>query len=154
MAVGPDFRARARAVHERIVGRYAAIGVQAYQLALQLVQILGRGTLVVFAQSDEQVAVAIEHQPCAEMDAGGQLGLLLEDALEVFESRAIVTEAPAPHGGAGLAIAGLGVGEIDQPVLCELRRQRHLQQAALAPGIHRRHPVDGRRQPAADFQQA
>ncbi|MNQ53140.1 hypothetical protein D3C85_671730 [compost metagenome] len=69
MTVGPDFRAYIGLADEGVVIGHLAIRVDAHHLALQFVQVLGGGALVVLAQGDEQVAVAIEHQARAEVIA-------------------------------------------------------------------------------------
>ena len=54
MTVGPDLRPHALLADERIVLRYAAVGVEPHEFALQLVEVLRGRTLVVFALGDEQ----------------------------------------------------------------------------------------------------
>src|SRR5690606_31183424 len=73
VAIRPDFRSGAFAFDEGVVIRDAAIGVQADHLALQLVQILRGGALVVLAQGNEEIALAIEYQPDPEVVAAGEL---------------------------------------------------------------------------------
>src|SRR5690606_35868818 len=73
MTVAPDFRPRAGCPGKRVVVGYAAIGMQTHQLALMLVEILRRCTLVVLAQSNDQVACPVEHQPRAKMVARRKL---------------------------------------------------------------------------------
>ncbi|MNP72845.1 hypothetical protein D3C76_1694720 [compost metagenome] len=90
---------------------------------MQLVEILRSAALVVLAQGDEQVAIAIEHQARAEVDTAGELGFLAEDHLEVFQPAGVVAQATTPDRGSGgtALTAAFGVGEIDQPVLGEGR---------------------------------
>ena len=87
------------------------------------------------------MAVAIEHQPRAEMHTTGQLRLLAEDHLEVLQPGQILTEPTAPYGRSGHALfAGFGIAEIHQPVGLKVRRQPYVQQAALRAGEYIRHP--------------
>jgi len=140
VAVGPDFRTHAVAPHEGIVVGHAAVQADAHHLALMLVEVLRGGALVVLAQRHEQMAVAIEDQPRAEMNAAGQLGQLAEDHLEVFQPGSIITEPAAADGRPGLAVlANLGVAQIDQAVLLERRRQPDIEQATLRAGEYVRH---------------
>ncbi len=127
MAIGPYLGANALLAHERIVFRYAAVRIDAHDLALQLVQILRRGALIVFAQGDEQVTVAIEDHPRAEVVAHRQFRFLAEDDFEVFQTGHVFGQTTTPCGsaggitfGGGLA-AALGVGQIHHAVLGEVR---------------------------------
>ena len=83
MAVSPDFAARAGAADEGIVRGNHPVRPQAHHLALQLVEVLRGGTLVVLAQGDEQVAITVEHKPRAKVVTHRQLGLLAEDHLDL-----------------------------------------------------------------------
>jgi hypothetical protein len=71
---------------------------------LQLVQVLRGGALVVLAQGNEQIAVAIEHQARAEVVAHRQLGLLAEDHREVLQPRPVRRQLATAHRRAGLAV--------------------------------------------------
>ena len=61
----------------------------------------------------------------------GQLGLLPEQDAEILQAGPVIGQTAASHGGAGAAVAGLGIGQVDQAVLGEIRRQGHVEQAAL-----------------------
>src|SRR3989338_5487328 len=69
MAVGPDFRARTGACNERVVRRHSPIRVQANDLALQLVEVLGGRPLVVFPPGDKEITAVVDHQPRTKMRA-------------------------------------------------------------------------------------
>ncbi|MNN08782.1 hypothetical protein D3C81_1216460 [compost metagenome] len=146
MTVGPDFPTRTGLAYQGIVRRNAAIRVQAHHLALQLAEILGRGTLVVLAQRDEQIAGPVEHQPRTEMGAGGELGLLAEDHLEILQRAQVGRQPPPPDRRTGVTVRPrLGIAQVDQAIGGELRRQDDIQQAALPLGVDRRHPGQRRR---------
>jgi hypothetical protein len=66
------------------------------------------------------------------MQARRQLGLLAEQHTEILQRRAVGGQLAAAHGGAALRTVGLGIGQVDIAVAREVRRQRHVQQAALA----------------------
>ncbi|MNY26496.1 hypothetical protein D3C86_1603500 [compost metagenome] len=143
MAVRPDFRAYACLADKGVVARHFAVRVQTHHFALQLVEVLRGRALVVFAQSDEQITVAVEHQARAEMYAAGQLRQLPEDHLETFQPALIRRQLGAPDRGAGvLAVTGLGIGQVNPAVRGKLGRQGHIEQPALASGINSRHALD------------
>src|SRR5690606_6075219 len=89
MAVRPYLGTYAFLSYEGIVLWNPSVGMQPHQLALQLVQLLRRGALIVFSQRNEEIAFAIEYQARAEMRAGRQGRLLGENNLEIVERRAI-----------------------------------------------------------------
>ena len=69
--------------------------------------------------------------------------LLAEDHAEVIQPRAVFGQLATTDGGTGLAVTALlGVGQVHGTVLVELRRQHHIQQAALALGPHLGHAAD------------
>src|SRR5690606_3691594 len=76
MAVTPDLRSRARPARQRTVGGNAAVQVHAYQLALQFRQVLRQRALEALALADEDVPMAVEREPRAEMVRPVELGLL------------------------------------------------------------------------------
>ncbi len=118
----PDFRRHALPVDEGIVRQRLAIGPNAHDLALVLVHVLSSGSLIVLAEGDEQVAVPVEDQPRTEVMTRGQFRLLAEDHLETFQARQVGTQFSSPHGRSRPATApGLGIAEIDQPILLEIR---------------------------------
>ncbi|MCY1450096.1 hypothetical protein D9M71_668770 [compost metagenome] len=84
VAERPDLGADIVLADKRIVLRHRAVRQDAHHLALQLVQVLGGRTLVVFPQGNEQVSVTVEHQPRAKVQTCRQLGLLAEDHVEIF----------------------------------------------------------------------
>ena len=118
--------------------------------------ILCLGAVVAIAERHVQQARSVEREPGAVAPERGTARLIGagsapvrvgdEDVLAVGERRAAVPPR-AVHGGRGVARAftRLRVGEVDQPVLRELRMQRHVQHAAEAGGEHRRQRADRRR---------
>ena len=144
VAVRPDFRPRIVAPDERIVVGHRAIRVQPHQLALQMIQQLRCRALVVLTQRQEQMTVPVEHDARTEMPAAGQLRRLPENHFPILDL--LTDQTSAPERGTGKpVIAGLGIAQIDQRVLRELRRQRHVQQTALPLRMHLRHAGNGRR---------
>ena len=77
MAVAPDRREHVGPVHERVVLGNRAVVVDAVHLAERRGQILGVGHLAALADGEEQVAVAVEDESCAEVRIGGGVGLRL-----------------------------------------------------------------------------
>ena len=138
VAVAPDLRLGILALHERVVGRRLAVGLDAHDFADVVVErlrvVLAREAV---AEADEELAVTRPDQARAEMVvAAADLGCLAEDDLHVGERVAV--ERGARDGGARAAVSCLAVAPIDQPVARELRVQHHVEQAALARGHHRR----------------
>lgn len=85
VAIAPDLRPRVCTANEGIVLGNAAVRIQADDLALQLVQVLRGAALVVLAEGDEQVALAVEDQARAEVMAAGKLRQLPEDHVEALQ---------------------------------------------------------------------
>src|SRR5690606_31121415 len=113
---GPDLGPGACPPREGVVFRYAAVGMEADDLALELVEVLCGGALVVVAQRNEKMACAIEHQPDTEMMPGGKLGLLSEQHLEVLQACMVGAQSAASDRRAGLAVrASFGITEVDEP---------------------------------------
>src|SRR5690606_7023699 len=83
--------------------------------------------------ADEEMTVTAEDEARAEVDAPVGPGVGLEDLLDVREASAL--EAPADHRGRRPpVVAGLGVAQVDEAVLLEVRVDRDVQEPALAPG--------------------
>ena len=95
---------------------------------------------------------AVQHQAGTEMQPLGQLGLLPEQDAEILQAGPVIGQTAASHGGAGAAVAGLGIGQVDQAVLGEIRRQGHVEQAALPLRGHLGYAF-GRGQAAGNAQQ-
>jgi hypothetical protein len=147
VAVGPNFRPFAGLADPGVVRRHCAFGGQPHQLALQLVGLLRRRPLVVFAQRDKQVALPVERQLAAEVIADRQLGQLAEDHLEVFQPRAVFAQTAVADRRAGFAaLARFGEAEVHPSAGGEVGGRQHLQQAALPLGVNLRHASDRRRQ--------
>jgi hypothetical protein len=88
------------------------------------------------------------------MRATGELGLLAKDHREILQTAVISGQSTTPDGRTGLAIfAGLGIGQVHPAILGKIRRQHHVEQTALALGIHRRHTAQRRGQHALGIQQ-
>ena len=135
VAVAPDLRARAKAAHEGVVRRDAAVQVQPHQLALQHRQVLRQRFLVALALADEHVAAAlavhgVEGDARAEMVGAFQLGQLPVDHPQVGQPR--IAQGGGGHGGAGgAAVARFGVAQPDPSRLSKIRGQHHIQQTSL-----------------------
>ena len=113
----------------------AEMGVQVLRLAAEL--LLGP-----LAERDEQMALAVEHQARAEMLGAVELRLLAEDDLDVRERPLVLAEDAAGDRGAVAAVAGLGIAQIHQAVLAEVRVERDVEKAALITRVHLRHARD------------
>src|SRR3546814_7889995 len=115
MAVGPDFRPHAVLADKGVVLRHTAVQANAHHLALMLVEVLRGRPLIVFAERDEQVSLAVEHQPRAEVHPGGELRQLKEDNREVLKPCVIVTQPATTDRRSSLALlTGLGIGQVDR----------------------------------------
>ena len=134
MTVAPDLRAGVGAVHERIVGRHRTVGVHAHDAAEMIGQVLRGIELEALAHREEQVPVRREHDASAEVIRTVDPRLLAKDDLEILH--AVVDQTTSAQRGRRAAVAGLGVGQVDQAVLVEIRVECHIQQPALPFGIH------------------
>lgn len=65
--------------------RRSAVREDTHDLALQLVQILSRRAVVVFAQGDEQIAIAVEDHARAKVITRRQFRFLTENHVEVLQ---------------------------------------------------------------------
>src|SRR3546814_21194869 len=74
MAVGPDFRSRAGAADEGIVGRHAAVAGDTDHLAEVVRQVLRLTALVAFAEAEPQHPVTADHHAAAQMVASAGPG--------------------------------------------------------------------------------
>ena len=143
MAVRPDFRPRVHAIDKGIVLGNRAVRQDPHQLALQLVELLrGFGRDPVLTLGHEQVPAIVEHQPRADVGAGGKLGFLAVDHLHIHQPVALQT--PARHRGAAQVAAQIGLceGKVHQAIGREPGRQGHVEQTSLAFDIDRWHPGD------------
>ena len=87
------------------------------------------------AQGHEEVAAAVEDEARAPMVVAGMGRLLAEDDLNGFERAAVLAQASSRHAGAGTAFAAiLREAQIDEPVLREIRIERHIEKPALPAG--------------------
>ena len=74
------------------------------------------------------------------MHPGGELRQLTEDNLEVLQPCVIVTQPATTDRRSSLALlTGFGIGQVDQAVLIEVRRQSHVEQTTLGAGEDLRH---------------
>ena len=90
--IGPDLRARVLPPHKGIVRGHGAVGIDAYDLAEIVGEVLRGREREAPAEGDEQLAVGGENEPRAEVEGAINLGLLLEDDFDVFK-------ASCPPGG-------------------------------------------------------
>ena len=145
MAIGPDRRIADRAIGERIVGRDAAILVDADDGAMRDLRVLR--LLHVFealAQRRIERAVAGELKARAEM-IGRIAAIGPEDFGHVFQRAAIIAEAAMDDRRTIGRVIALGIGNIDLPVGGKVRVQRDAEIAGLAFRIGWRQAADGRR---------
>ncbi len=132
VAVGPDLGPAAVDADEGVVGGDRAVRIDANHVAPVDLEVLRALALAAVADRDEQRAVAREHQPRPEVPAAAGLRLLAEDHLDAAQAQLVPVEARAGHGGAGAAVPGLGVGQVDQAVVGVAGIERDVQQAPLA----------------------
>src|SRR5699024_2299223 len=136
-------------VGERVVAGHAAIVVEAQDLAHVRFHVLGRVELLPVAGADPEHAV-VEGDAVRVVTLAADLGHLLPDDLQVLQRAAAAAVQHQPRAGhgrtGGVAFAGLGVADVDEVVVGEVRVQDHVTQAALAAVDHRRHAAD----PAGD----
>ncbi|MNF84326.1 hypothetical protein D3C84_666800 [compost metagenome] len=105
-----------------VVLGHLAVRIDPDDLALQLVEVLSGGPVVVFPQGNEQIAIPVEHQPRTKMVADRELGLLAEDHPEILQRRQVFGQPSATDRGTGLVTltATFGIGQVDHPVLLEV----------------------------------
>src|SRR3546814_10127722 len=85
VAQRPDLRRHAALVGEGVVGRLAAVVVEAHQLAQVGLHVLRGIELLPLARRDPQLAVAAEQQAVAVVAAAADLGHLAPDHLRSEE---------------------------------------------------------------------
>ncbi len=79
------------------------------------------------------------------MNARGELRRLTENHRKFLQLTIVRGQPATPDRGAGAPIVtAFGVGQVNQTIVSEIRRQRDIEQAALALGIHLGHTLDGR----------
>ena len=145
-----------RLADERVVRRHRPVGAQPHHLAVAGGEVLGQhplGRARMLAGGDEQVPILVEGQARAVVHRRRRRRRLHEDVGRPLDRPAVVGEPAARRGGgAHPAAERLGIGPIDHPVLGELRPDRHVEQAALLPGMNGRQPGErlGHRAVAAD----
>src|SRR5688572_21887248 len=136
MAQRPDLRGDAALRMERIVAGYAAVLVEAHDLAEIGLHVLRRRELLAIAGSDPQLAIRPEGETLAEVALSRHLGYLSPDDREILEfaAAAVTEDQPgARHGGAAVAsITGFGVTQVHNGVLRVTGMQDHVAEAALA----------------------
>ena len=143
---GPDLRQGAVLIHEGVVRRNRAVGVDAHDLAQVRAQILRlRPGLQIrpLAEGHVQPPLTIEHDSGAVVHevVVGRHGA--EDRLDVLQPRSVLAQAAARHRRAVAALTGLGKAHVDLTVAGEVRTQLHIQQTGLTLGNHLRRARDG-----------
>src|SRR5690606_9119257 len=124
---------------ERIVGRHRTVVVQAQDLAEVGLHVLRRIELLPFAGTDPQLAVGAEQQAMAVVAAAGYLRYLAPDDLQVGQRAAgsLRRERRArDRRAARVALARLGVAQVDLVVARVVRMQRDVAETALAAVVH------------------
>ena len=142
VAKGEDFRPVAGAACERVVRRNGTVVAEAEDLATQTRRVLRD-------LADIAAGRHVDHAVAAEDEAAVQprvafVGLRHEEIANVGE-RAAIEPAPRERRCAFAVLDGLGVGEVDQPVVGETWMERDIHQAAVAVRSHARHAGDRRR---------
>ncbi len=157
VAVAPDLGQRTGRLDERVVGRHAAVGLDANGLAEVRVEVLRFVSVrEAFAQGDEEPALAVEDEARAEMGHADLLVALPEDHGHAGQ---LVARQFAPgHRRAVLACiftgAGLGIAQINEAAGREVGIEGDVEQAALAAGVDVRHARQRRAQLAAALHDA
>ena len=139
---GEDFRSIAGAAREWIVRRNGAVVAQAQDLAAQTCGVLRD-------LADIAAGRHVDHAVAAEDDAAVQarvafVGLRHQEIADVGE-RAAFEPASRERRCAFAVLDGLGVGEVDQPIVGEPRMERDVHEAAVAVRPHAGHAGDRRR---------
>ena len=147
VAVAPDLGSGAFTADERIVRWSSAIGGDADDLAEMIGEVLGFvAAAIVFAESDEEIAVAGLYDAAAIMIAAGEWAFLTEDDLQIVEpGRRAIDEFGPRNGRASAGAGAFGVAEVDRAVLRKVLVGDDVEQAALAGGHHLGHTFDRRR---------
>src|SRR5690606_27890196 len=112
MTQGPDLGAHPTLGSEGIVGRHAAVVVEAHDLAEVRIHVLCRREFLALAGTDPQHAVAIEGDTMPEVAAATRFRHLPPDDLgigEIASTTAIEDQPGACHRGATAARTGLGI---------------------------------------------
>ena len=150
MTVGPDLRLGIAAADEWIVGRHAAVEIQAHDFAEVAVQILrvharfGHGALT---QRQEQFAVRREHDARAEVQIGFERRHLPENHLDLLDAGFVGAEhALGQRGAVALVTPRFGIAPVDGAIVRELRIECDVEQPALAFEEHFRQAFQWRRQ--------
>jgi hypothetical protein len=90
-------------------------------------------------QRQEQRAVALLCDAATEVQAAGHHWLLAENHRHVLQLLAVGAKPGACQRRAVTAVGGFAVAEVQLAVVGKAAVAHHVQQAALAAGIHRRH---------------
>src|SRR5262245_60166604 len=111
----------------------------------EVLRLAAEALLLAFAQGDEEIARAVEHQPRAEMTGAGDLRLLGEDDGRIVKRRRILRQSGA-QGGRTVSAAGVRLRkcQINQSIARKFRIDGDIEQPALATAVDLRHPFDGR----------
>ena len=139
-----DLRQVALPADERVVVGHRAVVPQPQHLAGVAARVLGErlGRVGAEGAADGQVQRAVGREPHAGPRRRPPERLGHEHVLDIAQGHAV--EPPPDEGDGRLVVRQRpGVAEVDEPVLVEVRMERHVHQAGEASGEHRRHPGDG-----------
>ena len=147
MAVAPDRGHRARRVDERVVLRHRAVVVDAMDLAVRALQVLGRVEVAAIADRVVEMLALVPEEAAAEVRVVGPEEILrrLEQRL-LLDQRTVLDLAadhPRRRGALGAA-ARLAEGEVDPAVLGVVGMDGGVHQAAVLPHPDRRQARDRR----------
>ena len=142
VAIAENLGLGAGLADERIVGRHAAVIVEADDFAGVVAQILGAVAVAALTGGDVEMAGRVESETRAEVPAAAGFPVDPKNHFEIGEGVAV--EAGAGHFGAGTAAARPGVGQVDPAVGGIVGVEDDVEQAALAGRGGLGHAADGR----------
>src|SRR5690606_17055738 len=140
----PDLGGNAPTLGERVVVRHRAVVAEADDLAEIRIEVLRRIEFLSLAGADPEEPFA-ERDAMPEMAVSRDFRHLAPDDLEVLERAAALVEhetRPRDGGPARARFAGLGIAQIHETVLAEVRMQDDVAESALTAVRDARHARD------------
>ncbi len=145
VSVGPDRIDGSLLADEGIVGGHRAVGADADDLAVGLVEILRIEALVVremLSRGDGHRPVGQENHSAAIMHRRGGNGRLHKYVLHIRDGRHVVRQGHSRRRRRAAPLQGFGIGHEDRAALRKIGGQRHVEQAALLLRQHVGNPLD------------
>src|SRR5262249_18500142 len=136
MPVRPDLGSRTLAADEWIVRGHAAVALDPHDLAQVRIETLcAVAILLALAEGDEKPSVAGKRKPRPVVSVARHRGLLLKDHVDIGQRIGLRAQPAACHGGRADLVARLGVRDVHEAVLLEIRVDRDVEQTALSRAI-------------------